>query len=333
MAMRAFVIEAPGRGVVRAVPVPRPGAGQVVVDVERAGVCGTDVELLDGTMPYLHDGSACYPLRPGHEWSGRVAEVGPGVDPALRGKHVTGDTMLGCGRCAPCRAGRHHLCPDRYEIGIRRGWPGALAERVLVPSTALHVLPDDMDPGVAALVEPAGTAWRAADAAAGTRVCVWGPGTLGLLTLLFCRAGGAAVDVVGPDPASRELALRLGARACYHPDDAPTGGYDAVVDASTGAGVPARALDQVDPGGRVVLVGVAGAPSLVDARSAVLRDVTIVGLLAASLGLEQAVSAFARGAVRPAPLIDRVVRLDDLAAVLSGGGPSTSGAPKVQVLP
>ena len=202
-----------------------------------------------------------------------------------------------------------------------------------MPSTALQVLPDDMDPGVAALVEPAGTAWRAADAAAGTRVCVWGPGTLGLLTLLFCRAGGAAVDVVGPDPASRELALRLGARACYHPDDAPTGGYDAVVDASTGADVPARALDQVDPGGRVVLVGVAGAPSLVDARSAVLRDVTIVGLLAASLGLQQAVSAFARGAVRPAPLIDRVVRLDDLAAVLSGGGPSTSGAPKVQVVP
>jgi len=331
--MRAFVIEAPGRGVVRAVPVPRPDAGQVVVDVERAGVCGTDVELLDGTMPYLHDGSACYPLRPGHEWAGRVTEVGPGVDPALRGKHVTGDTMLGCGVCAPCHAGRHHLCADRYEIGIRRGWPGALAERVLVPSTALHVLPDDMDPGVAALVEPAGTAWRAADAAAGTRVCVWGPGTLGLLTLLFCRAGGAVVDVVGPDPASRELALRLGARACHHPDDAPTGGYDAVVDASTGAGVPARALDQVDPGGRVVLVGVAGAPSLVDARSAVLRDVTIVGLLAASLGLEQAVSAFARGAVRPARLIDRVVRLDDLAAVLSGGGPSTSGAPKVQVVP
>jgi threonine dehydrogenase-like Zn-dependent dehydrogenase len=188
-----------------------------------------------------------------------------------------------------------------------------------------------MDPGVAALVEPAGTAWRAADAAAGTRVCVWGPGTLGLLTLLFCRAGGAAVDVVGPDPASRELALRLDARACYHPDDAPTGGYDAVVDASTGADVPARALDQVDPGGRVVLVGVAGAPSLVDTRTAVLRDVTVVGLLAASLGLRQAIEALARGAVRPEPLVDRVVGLDDLAAVLRG--PPSPGAPKIQVAP
>jgi 2-desacetyl-2-hydroxyethyl bacteriochlorophyllide A dehydrogenase len=329
--MRAFVIEAPGHGVVREVPVPRPGPGQVVVRVERAGVCGTDVELLTGAMPYLHDGSANYPLRPGHEWSGRVVEVGAGVDAALCGAHVTGDTMIGCRACAPCRAGRHHLCADRYEIGIRRGWPGSLAERLLVPATALHVLPDAMDPAVAAFVEPAGTAWRAADAAAGTRVCVWGPGTLGLLTLLFCRAGGATDDVVGPDPASRELALRLGARACYHPDDAPSGGYDAVVDASTGPSVSARALDQVDPGGRVVLVGVAGAPSLVDTRAVVLRDITIVGLLAASLGLKQAISALARGTVRPEPLVARVVGLDELAAVLSG--PPPSGAPKIHVTP
>jgi 2-desacetyl-2-hydroxyethyl bacteriochlorophyllide A dehydrogenase len=332
--MRAFVIEAPGYGVVRDVPAPQPGRGQVVVRVERAGICGTDVELLTGTMPYLHDGSAHYPLRPGHEWSGRVAEVGPGVDAGLRGKHVTGDTMIGCAVCPRCRGGRHHLCADRYEIGIRRGWPGALAEKLLVPATALHVLPDAMDPEVAAFVEPAGTAWRAADAAAGSRVCVWGPGTIGLLTLLFCRAGGASVDVVGPDPASRELALRLGAHACYHPDDAPAGGYDAVVDASNGPDVPVRALDQVDPGGRVVLVGVAGAPSLVDTRVAVLRDLTIVGLLAASLGLDQAISALARGAVRPEPLIARVVGLADLAAVLRGDvRPAASGAPKVHVIP
>jgi 2-desacetyl-2-hydroxyethyl bacteriochlorophyllide A dehydrogenase len=329
--MRAFVIEAPGHGVVREVPVPRPGPGQVVVRVERAGVCGTDVELLTGAMPYLHDGSASYPLRPGHEWSGRVLEVGAGVDAGLCGAHVTGDTMIGCRACASCRAGRHHLCADRYEIGIRRGWPGALAERLLIPATALHVLPDAMDPAVAAFVEPAGTAWRAADAAAGSRVCVWGPGTLGLLTLLFCRAGGATVDVVGPDPTSRELALRLGAHACYHPDDAPSSGYDAVVDASTGANVSARALDQVDPGGRVVLVGVAGAPSLVDTRGAVLREITIVGLLAASLGLEQAISALARRSVRPEPLIGRVVGLDDLAAVLRD--PPPSGAPKIHVTP
>lgn len=313
------------------VPDPRAGPGQVVVAVERAGVCGTDVELFAGTMPYLHDGSARHPLRPGHEWAGRVASLGAGVDPAWLGTRVTGDTMIGCGHCARCRAGRHHVCADRFEIGIRRGWPGAFAERVLVPVTALHRLPDALPPAVAALVEPAGTAWRAADAARagpGSRICVWGPGTIGLLTLQFCRAAGAVVDVVGPEPASRDLARRLGARAAHAPDRTPEGGYDAVVDASTGAGVPARAVEQVEPGGRVVLVGLATEASLLDTRRAVLRDVTVTGLLAASLGLAPAIDALARGVVRPEAIVGAVVGLDGVAEVLARGG-----GPKVQVDP
>jgi threonine dehydrogenase-like Zn-dependent dehydrogenase len=90
--MRAFVIEAPGRAGVREVPVPDPGPAQVVVRVERAGVCGTDAELFDGSIPYLHDGTARYPLRPGHEWSGRVLALGPGVLVGLAGTPSTIDT-------------------------------------------------------------------------------------------------------------------------------------------------------------------------------------------------------------------------------------------------
>ncbi len=81
--MRAFVLDGPGSGGVRRVPVPVPGPGEVVVDVARVGVCGTDVELFTGRMQYLHDGHARYPLRPGHEWSGTVGAVGPGTDPGL----------------------------------------------------------------------------------------------------------------------------------------------------------------------------------------------------------------------------------------------------------
>src|SRR5436305_1902544 len=124
--MRAFVVDAPGRAGVVDVEPPVAGPGQVVVDVARVGVCGTDVEFFTGEMAYLHQGHAGYPIRLGHEWCGTVATVGAGVDPAWLGRRVTGDTMLGCGRCARCRAGRHHVCADRYEIGIRGGWPGAL---------------------------------------------------------------------------------------------------------------------------------------------------------------------------------------------------------------
>jgi threonine dehydrogenase-like Zn-dependent dehydrogenase len=103
--------------------------GQVVVDVEQAGVYGTDAEFFTGRMTYLHTGEASYPVRIGHEWCGVVAQAGDGVDPSWVGQRVTGDTMLGCGHCRRCRGGRQHVCAERFEIGIRNGWPGALAER------------------------------------------------------------------------------------------------------------------------------------------------------------------------------------------------------------
>ncbi len=335
--MRAFVITGPREASVREVPEPHPDARQVVVDVLRAGVCGTDVELFTGSMPYLHDGSATYPLRIGHEWCGRVSEIGPGVDPSWLGAFVTGDTMVGCGRCDRCRRGRHHVCDRRLELGVRDGLAGALAERLLVPEAALRGLPERMDPDVAALVEPGGSALRAvraAELAPGHRVCVWGSGTLGLLALQFAVAEGAVVDVVGVRPEQLALARELGARQTYVPDRVPGEGYDAVLDMSTSADSPARAVETVEPSGRVVLVGIAEKPSLLDTRRAVLRDVTVVGILAASAGLDRTIELFASGRIRTAPLVARVVGLEGVADVLAGGSPpSGSGAPKTLVDP
>lgn len=159
--MRAFVVTGPRRFSVEDVEPPVAAAGQVVVDVERAGVCGTDVEFFTGEMAYLHQGHAEYPMRLGHEWCGTVSAVGDGVDEAWIGRRATGDTMLGCGRCRRCLNGLQHVCEDRFEIGIRGGWPGALAERLVVPATALHALPDTVDATAGALVEPGGNALRA----------------------------------------------------------------------------------------------------------------------------------------------------------------------------
>ena len=128
--MRALVITGPGEAEVRDVAPPEPRPGEVVVDVDRAGVCGTDMELFTGEMSYLHTGQAQYPMRIGHEWTGTVSVLGDGVDPSWLGRRVTGDTMIGCGQCARCLTGRHHVCADRYEIGVRNGWPGALAEQL-----------------------------------------------------------------------------------------------------------------------------------------------------------------------------------------------------------
>ena len=211
--MRALIIDAPRSARVAEVEVPRPGAGQVVVDVHRVGICGTDVELFTGELAYFEQGKSRFPLRPGHEWCGVVSAVGAEVDEPWLGARVTGDTMLGCGDCQRCRVGSGHVCADRREIGIT-AWPGALADKVLVPVTSLHRLPAAVDDRAGALVEPGGNAQRAvaaAQAGPGSRILVCGPGTIGLLAVAFARAAGAEVDVLALDAGRGELAARFGA--------------------------------------------------------------------------------------------------------------------------
>ena len=335
--MRAFVVTGPGSAAVQDVPEPVAAPGEVVVDVERVGVCGTDVEFFTGEMAYLHDGHAAFPMRLGHEWCGTVSAVGDGVDPAWTGRRVTGDTMLGCGACARCVSGRQHVCAQRTEVGIRGGRPGALAERLAVPVTSLHPLPDGVDGVAGALVEPGGNALRAvrgADLHPGDRVLVLGPGTIGLLVAMFARAAGAQVHLVGAEERSTVFARSLGFADTHTWESLPDLPFDAVVDCSNAASLPARALDLVEPGKRVVYIGLAGTPSLVDTRTVALKDVTCVGVLSASPGLSGAIEAFATGTVDPRPLVAATVGLDDVADVLAGRRPDDAGdGPKIHVDP
>ncbi|MGF6823875.1 threonine dehydrogenase-like Zn-dependent dehydrogenase [Microbacterium sp. ZKA21] len=319
--MRAYVISGPGAGRVEEVPDPVADAGQVVVEVSTVGICGTDMELFDGSMAYLHDGNAEYPLRIGHEWTGRVVEVGAGVDGAWVGRRVTADSMLGCGRCVRCLAGRHHVCSARYEIGVRGGWAGALAERLVVPVSALYSIPDGIDDVTAALIEPAGNAWRAfaaASVSAGERLLVLGPGTIGLLCAYFARARGVEVHLLGRKGRSLEFAAELGFDGVWTADTLPNLAWHGVVDASSAPHFPSLALDLVEPGGRVALVGLSGTPSTIDTRTAALKDVTLVGILGASAGLASAIAAFADGSVEPRPLVSALVAIDDATRILRG---------------
>jgi threonine dehydrogenase-like Zn-dependent dehydrogenase len=335
--MRAFVVTAPGEAGVEDVPEPVAAPGEVVVEVERVGVCGTDVEFFTGEMEYLHDGHSRYPLRLGHEWCGTVTEVGAGVDAGWRGRRVTGDTMIGCGRCRRCLGGHQHVCADRQEVGIRGDRPGALAERLAVPASSLHALPDSVDSTLGALVEPGGNALRAVRAASlapGDRVLVLGPGTIGSLVALFARTAGAEVHLFGKEARSLAFARSLGVAGVWTADDLPALRFDAVVDASNGPGLPARAVELVEPGKRVVWIGLAGTPSLVDTRELVLKDVTAVGVLSASPGLAETVGLYATGAVDPRPLVAATVGLGDVADVLAGHLPADAGpGPKVHVDP
>jgi threonine dehydrogenase-like Zn-dependent dehydrogenase len=334
--VRAFVITAAGQCAVQDVEPPTPAPGQVIVDVARAGVCGTDAEFFSGDMSYLHSGQASYPVRIGHEWCGTVSVLGAGVDPGWLGRRVTGDTMLGCGRCARCRGGRQHVCADRFEIGVRRGWPGALAEQLPVPATALHALPDSVDDTLGALVEPGGNALRSVQAAGlvpGERLLVLGPGTIGLLAAQFAWAAGCEVHLMGRSAESLSFARSLGFTSVWQAGDLPRLDFDAVIDASPAPGMPALAVDVVQPGRRVVFIGIAGSPSTIDSRTLVLKDVTAVGILSASPGMAQTIEHFAAGAVDPRPLVAATVGLGEVGGVLAGASPPGVHGPKIHVDP
>jgi 2-desacetyl-2-hydroxyethyl bacteriochlorophyllide A dehydrogenase len=335
--VRAFVITAPGQSEVRDVPEPAPGPGQVVVQIERAGICGTDLEIYSGHMSYLETGEASYPIRIGHEWCGVVARAGDGVDRSWIGRWVAGDTMLGCGRCERCQRGRHYLCAGRYEIGIRHGWPGALAEYLLVPATALIALPDGIDPMTGAMVEPGGNALRAIDGAslsAGDRLLIIGPGTIGLLAALIARAKGNEVHLLGNEPATLAFARTLGFENCWTTAELPARRFDAVIDASNSPEVPAQATRLVEPGGRLVLIGLSTVPSLLDTRVLALNDVTAVGVLGGSNGLHRAAGLYATAAVDPRPLVAATLPLDQAPTALSGTRSSDwAPGPKIHINP
>jgi threonine dehydrogenase-like Zn-dependent dehydrogenase len=276
-------------------------------------------------------------MRLGHEWCGTVVAVGRRVDPGWLGRRVTGDTELGCGHCRRCRNGKHWTCARRFEIGIRGGFPGALAEQLAVPATSLYALPDTLDDAAGALVEPGGNALRAVRGAAlapGDRLLVLGLGTIGLLVGLFARSQGAEVHLMGRSRRSIDFARAMTFDGVWRSDELPTLPWDAVIDASNAPDLPSLALDLVEPGGRVVYIGLAGTPSLIDTRTLALKDVTAVGVLAASAGLEGAIESYSSGAVDPRPLVAATVGLDQVGDVLAGWRPSEAGhGPKILVDP
>ncbi len=331
--MRALVVHGPSDARVDELPVPEPGPGELLVRVEQAGICGTDIELFTGAMAYYSRGLTHYPLRPGHEWTGTVIAVGSGSEGLWVGRRVIGDTMLGCGACPACRGGRQHVCAARHEVGITDGWPGMLAEYAVIPTRFAHYVPDAVSATAAVLVEPGANALRAVRAAGagpGSRLLIMGDGTIGLLATLFAADAGAEVTVSGLRADRLALAGRLGARHILTADAVPglpPAAYDGVVDASTDATVPATALSLVRPGGRLSLIGLAETPSVIDTRELVFTDVTVVGILSASPALADALRAYA-GGLDPRPVVGDVIGLaevpDRLAGRSCGGaGPKT----------
>lgn len=235
-------------------PVPRPGAGEVLVEVAVCGVCRTDLHVRDGDLAPHRS-----PVVPGHEVVGRVAELGSGVTRFAVGDRI-GIAWLRstCGECAWCRRGEENLCRDsRYT-----GWDedGGYAEYAVVPAGYVYELPDDLPDEQAAPLLCAGIigyrALRRANLPAGGRLGIYGFGASAHITAQIALAQGAELHVLTRDPAARELALELGAASAGAAYDAPPVRLDAaILFAPVGDLVP-PALEALDQGGTLAVAGI-----------------------------------------------------------------------------
>jgi 2-desacetyl-2-hydroxyethyl bacteriochlorophyllide A dehydrogenase len=200
--MQALYVAAPGDFGLTERPTPTPGLDEALVKVARASICHTDVIIRDGA-PH-----ARYPVIPGHEFSGVVAECGPAVKYVRPGDRVAVHTILGCGQCPACRRGDHLACEHYDELGSKRD--GGFAEYCTAPARHLYKLPDHVSLEEGAMLEPlanANSIIRQAEVKSGERVVVIGPGPIGLLAVGVARRLNPSVLVL---VGTRDNRLALG---------------------------------------------------------------------------------------------------------------------------
>jgi threonine dehydrogenase-like Zn-dependent dehydrogenase len=257
--MKAVVIEKPGEVVLRDVPDPKPGPGDVLVRPVAGGICGTDVHILEGN--FLGD----YPVIPCHEFSGEVVELGRGVEKVAVGDLVTVDPNIRCGRCRYCLSSAIHLCENYEAVGVTR--PGGFARLVSVPAGNVHRL-ESGDCFSAAFAEPLACVLYGRSrvhAGPGTEVIVWGAGAIGLLHMqVFSRLAGCSVTLVDRDPERLEKGSRLGAVRTFPAGtsleeqlrDIRPDGWPVAVEATGSTGALQSVFSHLSPGGHVLVFGV-----------------------------------------------------------------------------
>lgn len=294
--MRALVWD--GRELRFVGDVPEPGltVETALVRVHLAGICSTDLQILQGYMGFRGI--------PGHEFVGQVIE-GPAD---WKGRRVVGEINFACHRCETCQAGRERHCPTRTVLGIQ-GADGAFADLVRIPVANLHAVPDGVDDRSAVFVEPLAAAFEAAiqtRGLAGGKTVVVGAGKLGLLVAQVLARRGDDVAVVCRSARARRRVEGLG----LEPTDARSAprGRDLVVDATGAVEGIEIARELVRPRGTIVLKSTVAAQYALDLAPLVVHEISLIGSRCGPFG--PALGALATSSVEVSPLLEDVYPLE-----------------------
>ncbi|MBD5511031.1 MAG: galactitol-1-phosphate 5-dehydrogenase [Lachnospiraceae bacterium] len=261
--MRAMVLHDINDFRLETVEKPALKKDEVLVAVKAAGICGSDIPRVYKTGTYA------YPLIPGHEFSGLVAEIGEGVDAGWMGQRVGVFPLIPCKNCLPCQKKQYEMCRNYSYLGSRRD--GGFAEYVAVPTANLIVLPDHVSFEAAAMLEPMAVAvhaMRRLQVTAADTAAVCGLGTIGLLLAMFLReAGVKKILVIGNKESQKHIMSDMGISEDSYCDSRNCAVEEWIAERTGGVGVDVffecvgkeetimQAMDNTTPGGRICLVG------------------------------------------------------------------------------
>jgi len=269
------------------VPEPKPGLNDVLIRIDRTGICGTDVHIYEWdewarkTIPV--------PMVVGHEFVGEVVEVGANVLDFHVGEVVSGEGHVVCGRCRNCLAGRRHLCAKTQGIGVNR--PGAFAEYISLPMTNVWHHADDIDRDIASIFDPFGNAVHTALSfdVLGEDVLITGAGPIGLMAAAFVRHAGARhVVITDVNPWRLELARKLGVTLAVNVKEmkleavqAQLGmqeGFDVGLEMSGNPSAFRDMLNNMCHGGKIAMLGIPSEEIAIDWNTVVFNMLTIKGI-------------------------------------------------------
>jgi L-iditol 2-dehydrogenase len=282
--MKAVVVERPNQVSYREVDAPAVGPDDVLVKSREAGLCRTDIEMMTGA--FADPRWVRFPVIPGHEWAGTAVEVGANVESVRVGDRVVCEGLIACNRCRRCRSGETHWCERIEALGFTR--PGGYAELVAVPARVVHPLPEHVSFDAGVLVEPASVVLHGLEKAQpqpGESVGVIGVGTVGSLAIaLLALYSPSLIVAYGVRDEELELATRLGASEVVLASEAAAASteLDLVVETAGAPSAIALATRVCRPGGRALLLGIAGEGRTLTLPSDLLvgKDMALIGSLA-----------------------------------------------------
>ncbi|MBV4365432.1 Zn-dependent oxidoreductase [Erwinia phyllosphaerae] len=319
--MKSVVIAKPGELVVAERDQPQPAAGEVLVKVQYASICGSDVHIWHGHNPF-----ARYPRVIGHEFFGVITATGEGVETARIGERVAVDPVVSCGHCYPCSVGRPNVCSELQVIGVHRD--GGFSEYAAVPAQNAYVVPDAIPDKLASLIEPftiAANICAFLQPQPGDIALIFGAGPMGLTAIQALKGVYNLSKVIVADrlPERLKMAQENGADVVLDNSEIPLAAQlegirpTLIIDAACHPGILAEAVALASPAARIGLLGFSGEPCTVTQQSLTSKELSLFTSRLNSHRFPQVIDWMEKKLIQPEKLVTHYLPLADVETAMT----------------